>query len=645
MIEIALVATLALVAAGLGWPAASYCVDVTSFRKGERILFSVAMGLIAIATAVYLVSWIRLDRFTMGGFLALAALGAVPGLKSMPWREWALGLREIALDAGGKPLLGVLWALLILVALSGMIQGLAPPADYDSLNHHLSLVRRDIEEGRADTSWAWESPLFFFLPTLMGALTRMVWVLASIEAAQVVHGLFALLMAGAAGTLAIRLGGGKTATVLAALFILGTRVVVWEMGTAMVDLALAAFSILSLLAYLVWRERPTFGSSVLFGVMLGGALGVKYHGLGVGAAFAPLIAFLMLRDRKIWGHVLVIGAVAFLIFSPYGIRNAVITGNPVFPFMNSVFARDYASFDSERVMAAYGMGHDIFHMLTVFWDISVRPLYFDGMMLGAPYLLALAPAAALSWRKERPFLESIVFVLVYAVLWFWVFSQQVRFLLPVLPVLAAFAAVGVEAMGGRLRINPIPVWAFLTVTGLLAANQSIFIASYAAIRLPPALGLMSAEEFFQKAPRQQGAHYDVCRWLEKTLKTGEKALLSIHPQSAYCPQKQGIYVFPDDVRPAIAGSELPELGPNDLLNQLKKNNVRYIVVEMTREEVDRSGKVSVRPLFDGYMTSRYGKIIGPVLRTMRPIYTGAHAAAYDGSEVEAAIREAVRGRE
>ncbi len=633
MSEIFLTIVFGLAAAGIGWPIAGF-LGCARLHLGERFLFAFALGMTAVALATYTVAWIRLDKVSMGFVFFAAIAVAIPGLRAMPWPTWAASIRATFFHLGSHPGEALLWLALVTVGLSGFLQGLSPPNDYDSLHYHLALAKYDIELGRLGV--AWDKMPYPFYPILMGSLTRLVWVLTSAETAQLTHGLFAFAAAGGAGALAIRLSGTKTAATLAALLVLSSRVVVWEMATAQVDVVLAMYSMLALLAFLSWAREPQIGLSILFGVMLGGAVATKYLGIGIGLAFTPLVLMPIIRIQGAWKMAIVVALAAAAVYAPFGIRNAILTGNPFFPILNSIFL-PRANVDIESFRYSHGIGYDLRHLVTVLWDISVHPLRFDGMMLGAPYLVALAPLAAAAWQRNRPFGPSVVFILSYVVIWFWLLSQQARFLSPVIPALAALAAVGIASTWNLVRFSGFTAAILSGALTIFALNQSIFIAAYVTTRLPPALNVISAESYHRNTPSMNGAHYSACKWLSERLQPEETALIWLSPSSSYCPQRQGFLLFPAEWGQLVMPESLPQLTTLEFVRLFEQHRVRYVAIHTHTDLPGKRGE-GLAPLFDEYKKTRYGRHISSTLQSLKPVYIDARVSIYDGHEILPLLR-------
>ncbi|MBA3725851.1 MAG: glycosyltransferase family 39 protein [Armatimonadetes bacterium] len=156
---------------------------------------------------------------------------------------------------------------------------------------------------------------------------------------------------------------GKSAGYWAALAFLATPVVLWEVGTAYVDVAHGLFSGGAILFASLWATGSDRRLLWLAGMFLGLSLATKYTGFQVGFAIAlVLIGHGIVRRsfaRSARG-LAAIGAVAIVICSPWYVRNVVNTGNPVYPFFYSVFGgRNWSQPNAEAYAAEqrfFGIG-------------------------------------------------------------------------------------------------------------------------------------------------------------------------------------------------------------------------------------------------------------------------------------------------
>jgi len=525
-----------------------------------------------------------------------------------------------------------IWTVIGVIVLSLIVQGLAPPSDYDSLNYHLALPQRDLEQGRIEADWY--GGAFAFFPQLSEHLYRLSLAVIGQDAAQPVTGLFGIFLALGSALLAQALGQSALVAALAALMTVAVRATVWELATCEVEPQLAVFTACSLLMLLRWRTGGGMPAAILFGMMVGGGALVKYHGLVIGACFLPVILCDLAAGRVRWREVAAAGIIAAAAVAPHCLRNFYYTGNPLFPLLTEIFNPGVPrQFD---IAGSFGRGRSLLDFLRVAWDVSILPTwYFDGAVLGAPYFLAFAPIALTMARRPGAVPLAMV-TLIYFAAWFWLLSQQVRFLIPVTPCLAVFAAVGVarawllSARAGKVAT---------IVTGvLLAATQGLFVGAYAGMRLPAALGRVEPAHYLVATPTFGGSFYGACTFVRERLAPQEWILAMIAPHSYYCPQARAIVspALPEEQAFWAQGKSLPDLDAGELAQALDRYRVRFVIVPGQREF--RRG-VALAPTIEDtdLQKDRFGRVLAPVLRELTPLYHDSTAAVYDGTAVMQAL--------
>jgi hypothetical protein len=110
------------------------------------------------------------------------------------------------------------------------------------------------------------------------------------------------------------------------------------------------------------------------GILLGGLSFTSYFGIFVIAFFA---AFLFRKTKA--EHLMVFILVSVLIASPWFLRNAILSGNPVYPFLNQIFNSPYLSalgFEKTvRLLTVDSLGHSSFARVGLYFIIfPVLPL-------------------------------------------------------------------------------------------------------------------------------------------------------------------------------------------------------------------------------------------------------------------------------
>jgi 4-amino-4-deoxy-L-arabinose transferase-like glycosyltransferase len=642
-------AAFAITATGLGWSLVKTLDSHQYLAGGERTVISFALGCTVISLLVLAVGIVRLDVVSMAVLASACIAAAVPGLRAIPWRslkettaaEWSKSRRD--------PRRAALWTTLIVIVAAGLIQGLAPPNDYDSLLYHLRLPKLDVEAGRMVFAWEWPLPQSGF-PALGGNLTRLSLALVGEGAAQIIHGLFAIAAASVVTFVARRLGTSIEVALLAAIFFLAIRLVVWQMATVETDVLMSVYALLALLLYSAWRERGGRALALLLGVMLGSCIYAKYSGFAVALAFVPLIFCDLLIRRRSWSEMTVAVASAVLIILPHAARMYAETGNPTFPLFATLFDRTMVNLiDSASDL---GTGRSVWDLLTAPWNFSVRPLHhFDGMMLGAPYLLAFAPLALLS-RDKRGWGPLLGVAAIYYAEWFWLLSQQVRFLLPSLGVVCVFAAIGCGALWKVTAARPMLRTVFLLAVGALAINQSMFVGIYGLLRLPVALNLVDPTTYHARTPTMNGAHYETCRHVANNLAPGERFFsIAAAYNSYYCPQAAAVHkFFPDEAKWWFKSPTPPPMALPDFVARFEKARFRFVfmskAIESRRDYVggadhyraNENVVAQSRPVAVDASSDRLGAYLYPVFAQLRPLVEDPYTAVYDGADVLAGLK-------
>ena len=202
---------------GLGWSVVRKLDSKGRLNDGERLILSFAVGCYAIYFGVFAIGHFRLDGVTMWSLFALCVLAAIPGWQAMPWRQFkSRAFVEIA-TARRDGWSAILWITVLAIGLSSLIQGLAPPNDYDSLIYQLLYPQIDVEFGRIGVAWRAGSGNVLF-PTMASNLTRILLVIMDAGAAQMIHGVMGLVAAMAAAAFALRLGYSKYTALIGAIF-------------------------------------------------------------------------------------------------------------------------------------------------------------------------------------------------------------------------------------------------------------------------------------------------------------------------------------------------------------------------------------------------------------------------------------------
>jgi hypothetical protein len=292
----------------------------------------------AVAWAV-LGAGILLALFRFGSWLRRPDAGERPRPRPAPSYAWLIGvpgLGFLVVAACCPP--GTIWAV--------------EAFGYDATSYHLQIAREWVNAGAMV-----ELPhnVYAYLPGLMELAYAATFALrggdpvASVYACQLLHASFAVVAALAlAGTLKgrVKLPG---AAVLPGAVVLIVPWVIVTGSLAYNEVAVLGFAAAGL-RLILGPERPRRRSAAAVGLLAGAATLAKLTaGFTVALPLGLLLVWRMQRETSIRRTVmaaLLCAAVGTAALSPYLIRNAAWTGNPVFPFAATVFGTGH--WDADR---------------------------------------------------------------------------------------------------------------------------------------------------------------------------------------------------------------------------------------------------------------------------------------------------------
>jgi hypothetical protein len=372
---------------------------------------------------------------------------------------------------------GVNSFLLVLIAVPivlALIGSLAPPTAKDTLLYHFALPKAFI----AQHSNAFvEGNIASYLS--LGAEMHSVWamLLGSLINARVaeaaaggVNWLFFPLLLAAVFGWARELSVSRRLSLIGVLIFSAIPTAYHEASSAYVDVELALYVTLAVYGLTRWWRTLGFSWLVLTAIFLGAALSIKLTTIFIFAAAALVIIF---RAREVKenssdaGRIIGLGfaglVLAGVIASPWYLRTWAATGSPVFPFYMRIWEGKAAGWDVDRsdmfqdMNSNYG-GNDksAVNYLIALWNLSVNaqpeiPRNFDGV-IGVAFLIGLPLLIFGLWKLDLP-VEIKICIAVAAIAYlFWLFSsQQLRYLLPIAPLLAISIVAAVEKLGAATR--------------------------------------------------------------------------------------------------------------------------------------------------------------------------------------------------
>ena len=429
----------------------------------------------ATAAAVGAATW-SLIFFLLGlaglyyPWIGIAAIATGPIFLTM----WFVSAERVDRDLRfWRELSIVEWSIIVLIScvlFISHIGSLAPPTAKDTLLYHFALPKAFVAQ--------------YGLSFIEGNIA------SYIALGNEMHNVWAMLLGGLFSPRVAEAAGGGTTFLFFPLLLMATYGGSRELGldqrwsllatvivatvpsafhvasSSYIDLALALYVTLAIFALSRWWKDQDRTELVLIAIFLGAALSIKLTAVFVIAAFGLIILLRAREKGAAVGNIVITGfgslLLAGVIASPWYLRTWKETGSPVFPFYMSIWKGQAPGWDVERsnlfqaMNAQYG-GTDkgILDYLLAPLEISViaQPeiaQYYDGV-LGIAFLLGLPLLIWALWKVELPVEVKIASGVAGIMLFFWMFSsEQLRYLLPIVPVLSIAIVCSAEAVSEKL---------------------------------------------------------------------------------------------------------------------------------------------------------------------------------------------------
>lgn len=455
----------------------------------EEMSFAIGLGLGVLATVFFVLG--VLGAFRRGPVVLTLAVAVLSGIRSL--RRLTRRLRDAlsslrpALRAGF--LAGGLLLLLVLLA-----EAMYPPAGGDATMYHLPAAAVFASTHSVPVMPDLRYPVF---PQLVEILWGAALLVGDDVLAQLLNVLFCLVIVAAIAGLGLD-GGGPVAAAWSVGLWLASPIVFLVARAAYAEMALVAFVTLAIFAVLRWRECRNPRWLVAAGLLCGFAAGTKYHGL----FFVLSLPFVVLVGGARGSRLRSAGTFVLAAFAgavPWYGRSVFYSGNPVWPFLSHFFGyRFWTPTDVQSLLWSLrheGLAPGGSRLLELPWDLVFHQPRGEGRL--APTLFALLPigiAAGLARGWSR---WVVALAAAYFVFWFYT-TQQVRFLLPIVPLLCLLVALGCERGIRHLCPRAMPSWWLAAgVAGLLlsAGPQLINAARRVIASGPPPTSSKARDEY------------------------------------------------------------------------------------------------------------------------------------------------------
>jgi hypothetical protein len=476
-----------------------------------------------------------------------------------------------------------IWAAILAILIAEVVLGALPPTSRDELTHHLAIPKLYAQAGRI-----LEVPMapYSYYPMLLDMLYTP-WVYWGFDfVPSWIHGLFAFLT----GLLLFADLSRRMNAVYGLLgffFFVSTPVILRLSHWGYIDLGIAFYTAASLLCLLRWREdRLAWRWLAPAALSLGFALATKPNGLVAALVIVFFLIWTVAKPpRETTGRILrelaFFGGLALMPYFPWLAKNWWQTGNPFFPLLGNFFGGysaapgaavgfgDLGIFAKRELLYNENIWQILGLPLRVFFSgQDDNPQFFDGVL--TPVLIVFLPWAFKGkWLEEKKILAG--FALLFLACALFLVDLRIRYILPIVPPLAALMVYGVFNVYLRLK-RPVYLVAILLC---FAAWQASYLWGYirAAEPFEYILGRESREDYLTR----QLPEYAAFRYIERETPPSAKIyLLFIGRRAYYC--ERDYFHDGGELPGYLLGAIRSANGPGDIESALRQLKITHLMI-------------------------------------------------------------------
>ena len=361
------------------------------------------------------------------------------------------------------------------------VAALHPVTARDALIHHLAAPKMWLASGYIDQI-SWHEWSYYPMLLQLAFIRILAWGFP--ELCALYHFSYFLLFAGLLAYVSHRLFTHELSGVMGWLFGLTLPVLMNLATTPLVDGGAAYFSLVTLallLAALDGGTRSLYWIGT--GIALGLALSTKYNVIPFAVLVIVLIPLFSSRYGRTPGDafrdMVIVGGVAFIVVSPWLIKNLIWIGNPVYPLYQGWFSGDggrpraFSPSLTPLEMRTLVYGEDwadiiLTPMRMILMGSDGDPRRYDGVL--SPVILFGLCSLFPSVRSRRWYSGVALLVVAFYLFALSSTSWRIRYLAPLIGPLLILTIGGVLAVGERVRWKKwvLPTFA-LTIHGLAAS--------------------------------------------------------------------------------------------------------------------------------------------------------------------------------
>lgn len=416
----------------------------------EQLSFSLTLGLGALAYVLLLLGALNL----IYGWLVMLVLAAGVAWCYPVWAAWpgaAAGLYARFTNAPWRKrwLLVCLGLAVLALLLPFYLMPLYPPVADDAIMYHLPYAKLYKQNHG-----------LIFTPYLRFAVApqtnELLFLLALLLHDDITAHLIEFLMLLTLGAISVAFGRrffSARAGWWAGTILLSNPILLWLGAHAYVDMGMALFCTAAIFAFGIWLDGRERRWLVLAGLFCGLAVGTKLSALIVPALLGTVLLYLAARERKLVS-VIIFGATALLVASPWLARSFYYTGNPLYPFFQDSLGKWLGGGRLTPALEQqlwsvitndphYWNGRDLRSLLLLPWDLTFnRRKFYSQVPLSPIYLLMFPLLLVVVIVKER--VRKLLAMAGAYILYWFLTIRDLRYFAPALPLLSVAAAATLD---------------------------------------------------------------------------------------------------------------------------------------------------------------------------------------------------------
>lgn len=360
------------------------------------------------------------------------------------------------------------------IAVPGSLLGMSfvlalyPPVAFDETLYHLPTVERFASEGSLPFITELRAPVFPHLDEVL----RVPLLLFGSDVSTHLLSLAATLVTTLVVLAWASEAGGELSGIVAAALFVSAPIVIHLAACGYVEALLTMFVATSFYALERWSRGHDAAWLAAAAILAGSAAGTKYLGLFWAAVLGVLVFARSQPDRRL-RNAAAFGAIALLAMAPWYGRILAHTGNPLFPFLGSIFG---SSIWDGLQPPDRSAADRLVAMARLPWDVVVSRGRVNQQPPFSPALVLLLPLALRRACDDRFVRNLLAIGLAWVVVWSFL-PPDSRYLVPVLPLAAVACAVAMSrwvAPGNAARpLVSVPFVIAILLPGLLYGGYRI----------------------------------------------------------------------------------------------------------------------------------------------------------------------------